>query len=90
MHLKSQLALKGYDPDEHLVQVKSRDGRFLSEEDIIEAMTDDIALIVLPAFYIEVGKCLIWRRLTAAANERGIPIGFDLCHSVGAVEHSLA
>ena len=28
-------------------------------------------------------------RLTAAANERGIPIGFDLCHSVGAVEHAL-
>ena len=25
--LKSQLALKGYDPDDHLVRVKSRDGR---------------------------------------------------------------
>src|SRR5699024_10877070 len=24
-----------------------------------------------------------------AANERGIPIGFDLCHSIGAVPHEL-
>ena len=87
--LKSQLALKGYNPDEHLVQVKSRDGRFLEEEDIIEAMTDDIALIVLPSVLYRSGQMLDMKRLTAAANERGIPIGFDLCHSVGAIEHSL-
>ncbi|QUW23982.1 kynureninase [Sporosarcina sp. Marseille-Q4063] len=87
--LKSQLTLKGYDPEEHLVRVKSRDGRFLSEDDIIEAMTDDIALIVLPSVLYRSGQILDMKRLTAAANERGIPIGFDLCHSVGAIEHSL-
>lgn len=87
--LKSQLTLKGYHPDEHLVQVKSRDGRFLAEEDIIEAMTDDIALIVLPAVLYRSGQVLDMERLSAAANERGIPIGFDLCHSIGAVEHAL-
>ncbi len=41
--LQSQIRLKGLDPDEHLVRVKSRDGRTLSEDDIIHAMTDDIA-----------------------------------------------
>lgn len=87
--LKSQLALKGYNPDEHLVRVKSRDGRFLAEEDIIDAMTDDIALIVLPSVLYRSGQILDMKRLTATANERGIPIGFDLCHSVGAIEHSL-
>ena len=87
--LKSQLTLKGYNPDEHLVQVKSRDGRFLAEEDIIEAMTENIALIVLPAVLYRSGQVLDMERLSAAANERGIPIGFDLCHSVGAVEHAL-
>ena len=87
--LKSQLALKGYNPDEHLVQVKSREGRYLTEEDIIEAMTDDIALIVLPSVLYRSGQILDVKRLTAEAHKKGIPIGFDLCHSVGAIEHSL-
>lgn len=87
--LKSQLALKGYDPDEHLVSVQSRDGRCLMEEDIIEAMTDDIALIVLPGVLYRSGQVLDMERLTKAAYERGIPIGFDLCHSIGSVEHAL-
>ncbi|WP_338654244.1 kynureninase [Sporosarcina psychrophila] len=87
--LKSQLALKGFNPDEHLVQVKSRDGRFLNEDDIIEAMTEDIALIVLPAVLYRSGQILNMEKLSQAANEKSIPIGFDLCHSIGAVEHAL-
>jgi len=87
--LKSQLTLKGYHPDEHLIRAKSRDGRFLDEAYIIEAMTDDIALIVLPAVLYRSGQVLDMKRLTAAANERGIPIGFDLCHSIGSIEHEL-
>ncbi|MBO0587169.1 kynureninase [Sporosarcina sp. E16_8] len=87
--LKSQLALKGFNPDDHLVQVKSMDGRFLNEDDIIEAMTDDIALIVLPAVLYRSGQILDMEKLTKAANDKVIPIGFDLCHSIGAVEHSL-
>ena len=87
--LKSQLTLKGYNPDEHLIRVKSEDGRFLDEADIIAAMTDEIALIVLPAVLYRSGQVLDMKRLTAAANKRGIPIGFDLCHSVGSLEHAL-
>ncbi|WP_421101992.1 kynureninase [Sporosarcina psychrophila] len=87
--LKSQLGLKGFNPDEHLVQVKSRDGRFLNEDDIIEAMTEDIALIVLPAVLYRSGQILDMEKLSKAANEKSIPIGFDLCHSIGAVEHAL-
>ena len=87
--LKSQLQLKGYDPKTHLIRVKSRDGRYLQEDDIIEAMTDDVALIVLPAVLYRSGQVLDMEKLTKAANERNIPIGFDLCHSVGAVEHAL-
>lgn len=87
--LKSQLGLKGFNPAEHLVQVKSRDGRFLNEDDIIEAMTEDIALIVLPAVLYRSGQILDMEKLSKAANEKSIPIGFDLCHSIGAVEHAL-
>ncbi|MFD1929682.1 kynureninase [Sporosarcina siberiensis] len=87
--LKSQIALKGLDPAEHLVQVESDDGRFLSEDRIIEAMTEDIALIVLPGVLYRSGQVLNMEKIAAAANDRGIPIGFDLCHSIGSVPHSL-
>lgn len=87
--LKSQLELKGYDSETHLIRVKSRDGRFLQEEDIVEAMTDDVALIVLPAVLYRSGQVLDIEYLTAEAKKRGIPIGFDLCHSIGAVPHAL-
>lgn len=87
--LKSQLSLKGYDPEAHLIRVKSRDGRFLQEEDIVEAMTDEVALIVLPAVLYRSGQVLDLAYLTAEAKKRGILIGFDLCHSIGAVPHEL-
>lgn len=87
--LQSQLSLKGYDPEEHLIQVKSWDGRFIKEADIVEAMTDEVALIVLPAVLYRSGQILDIAYLTKAANERRIPIGFDLCHSIGAIEHDL-
>ncbi|GGD01489.1 kynureninase [Pontibacillus salipaludis] len=85
--LKSQLELKGYDPDEHLVQVKSRDGREIKEDDVIDAMTEDIALIVLPTVLYRSGQLLDIKRLTDEAHKRGILIGFDGCHSVGVVPH---
>ncbi|HEX5563830.1 MAG TPA: kynureninase [Sporosarcina sp.] len=87
--MKSQLAMRGYDPKEHLVRVKSRNGRILMEDDIIDAMTDDIAIIILPGVLYRSGQILDMERLTKAAAERGIPIGFDLCHSIGSVPHDL-
>lgn len=85
--LQSQIKLQGYDPDEHLIQVKSRDGRMIEEDDIIAAMTDDIALIFLPTVLYRSGQLLDIERLTKEAHKRGIPIGFDACHSIGAVPH---
>ncbi|MFD4703958.1 kynureninase [Gottfriedia sp. NPDC058432] len=85
--IQSQLRLKGFDPETHLIQVKSRDCRTIREEDIIEAMTDEIALIILPTVLYRSGQLLDIERLTKAAHERGIVIGFDGCHSVGAIPH---
>lgn len=87
--LKSQLKLKGYDPEKHLVLVKSKDGRTIDETDIIAAMTDEIALIVLPSVLYRSGQLLDMKTLTEEAHKRGIMIGFDLCHSVGAIPHQL-
>jgi kynureninase len=88
--LQSQLRIHGFDPDTHLVRVKSRDGRLLEEADIIEAMTDEIALIILPTVLYRSGQILDMNRLTGEANKRGILIGFDGCHSVGAIPHSFS
>lgn len=88
--LQSQLRLHGLNPDEHLVRVKSRNGQTLREEDIIEAMTDEIALIVLPSILYRSGQILDMERLTKEAHRRNILIGFDLCHSIGSIPHALS
>lgn len=85
--LKSQLSLHGFDHTSQLVRVKSRDGRTLNEEDIIAAMDEEVALIVLPSVLYRSGQLLNIRKLTQAAHERGILIGIDACHSIGAIPH---
>ncbi|RLQ93070.1 kynureninase [Falsibacillus albus] len=87
--LKSQLTLKGLSPEEHLIQVQSRDGLTIDEQDIIGAMTDDISLILLPSVMYRSGQLLDMKLLTKEAHKRGIFIGFDLAHSIGAIPHSL-
>ena len=88
--LGSQIQLRGLDPAEHLVKVESRDGRFLKEDDLIAAMTDEAALIFLPTVLYRSGQLLDVELLTAAARGRGIPIGFDAAHSIGAVPHAFS
>ncbi|WP_078547830.1 kynureninase [Litchfieldia alkalitelluris] len=88
--MQSQLKLHGYNPKTHLIKVKSGDGHLLKEEDIIEAMTADVALIVLPSILYRSGQILDLKRLTEEAHKREIIIGFDLCHSIGAIPHQLS
>lgn len=87
--LASQVRLKGYDPAVHLVLARSRDGRTLDEDDLIAAMTDEVALVVLPTVLYRSGQLLDIERLVNAAHARSIPIGFDCCHSAGSVVHRL-
>lgn len=86
----SQLVLHRLNPEKHAVIVKSRDGRTIHEEDIVNAMTDDVALAVLPSVLYRSGQLLDMEYLTKEAHKRGIVIGFDCCHSVGAIPHSFS
>ena len=88
--LKSQLQLKGLDSESHLIQVKSRDGNTLVTEDIIDSMTEEVTMIVLPAILYRSGQVLDMKTLTEEAHKRNILIGFDLCHSIGSIPHSLS
>lgn len=88
--VESQLRLHGLDPEECLVIVKSRDGRTIDEDDIIASMSDDIAVALFPSVLYRSGQLLDMERLTKEAHRRGIIIGFDCCHSAGAVPHSFS
>jgi kynureninase len=85
--LQSQIRLQGLDPDEHLIRVPSRDGRMIAEEDLVAAMTDEVALVVLPSVLYRSGQLLDIALLTKEAHSRGILIGFDCCHSAGITPH---
>jgi kynureninase len=88
--LSAQIRLRGGDPDEDLVLVKSRDGVLIEEDDIVDAMGGDVALALLPSVYYRSGQLLDMGRLTEEAHDRGILIGFDCSHSVGVVPHRLS
>ena len=85
--IQSQLALHGGDLADDLVRVPSRDGRTIDEDDIIAALTEEVALAILPSVLYRSGQLLDMERLAAAARERGILLGFDCAHSAGAVPH---
>jgi kynureninase len=85
---KSHLALHGLDPAEHLVVVPSNGGTRVDERDIIAAMSDEVAIAILPVALYRTGQILNVRKLTAEAHARGIMVCFDGCHSVGVMKHA--
>ena len=62
--IQSILKLKGFNPDEQLIRVKSRDGHTIYEEDIIRELNEEVAILILPTvlyrsgqlFNIEIGR----------------------------------
>lgn len=88
--IKSQLKLKGFSPDTHLKKVPSRDGHTLKTKDIIDAMSEDVALILLPSVLYRSGQILPMAQICKEAKKRNIIVGFDLSHSVGALPHELS
>ncbi|MCX6653577.1 MAG: kynureninase [Candidatus Bathyarchaeota archaeon] len=87
--LAGQIRLKGMDPEKNLIIVKSRDGRTISEEDIIAVMSDEVSICHLPSVYFVSGQLLDMKLLTKAAHDNGVIIGYDCCHSVGVIPHKL-
>lgn len=85
--IDSQVRLRGFSPEEAVKAVKSADGRTICEDAVIEAMTEDVAMILLPALLYRSSQLLDMQRVTDEARKRGIIIGWDLCHSIGAVQH---
>jgi kynureninase len=87
--LASHLSLRGLDPDTHLHVVPSRDGVTLDEADLCAAMSDCVQLAVFPAVVYTSAQVLDMARLARHAHARGVRIGFDCSHSIGAIPHEL-
>ncbi len=86
--IKSHLRLRGMEEND-LIQVGLAEEYLLNEDEIINNMTPDVALILLPSVLYRSGQLLDMNRITKEANRRGIMIGFDLAHSIGAIPHEL-
>ncbi|MEG0284202.1 MAG: aminotransferase class V-fold PLP-dependent enzyme, partial [Erysipelotrichales bacterium] len=86
----SQVKLHGFEIEDAVKIVKSRDGRMINEDDIIAAMSDDVALVHLPSLLYRSAQLVDMEKVTKAAHEKGIIIGWDLCHSIGAVPHDFS
>lgn len=88
--LQSHLRLRGRDSATDLILVQSRDGLTLDEDDIVAALTDDVQLVVLPSVIYTSGQLLDLPALARHAHRRGVLLGLDCSHSVGALPHRLS
>lgn len=86
----SQVKLHGIDPEVGVKVVKSRDGKTINEDDMIEAMTDDVCLILLPSVLYRSSYLVDMQKIADAARTKGIYVGFDLSHSIGSVPHDFS
>lgn len=87
--LQSHLRQRGLDPDRHLRLIRSLHGRNLEPADIVRAFAPDVQLVLLPAVQFVSGQMLDVAAVTRAAHDRGIMVGWDCSHSIGAVPHAL-
>lgn len=81
--LKSWLRLRGGE----LRLIPSRDGHTLADADVEAALGDDVAFALLPTVLYRSGQLLDVERWTRWAHARGITIGWDAAHSIGALPH---
>jgi kynureninase len=83
----SHLALHGRDPVRDLVVVPANAEHILDPDRIIQALTDDVAVAVLPSVVYTTGQRLDMARITQHAHRQGVFVIWDLSHSAGLFPH---
>lgn len=91
--LKSQMALKGIDPGENLIEIGPRKGELIvRNEDIIDAIKeagDALALVLISGVNFYTGQVLFMKSVIGAAHQAGAYCGLDLSDAVGNIELKL-
>ncbi|MES2800237.1 MAG: kynureninase [Bacteroidota bacterium] len=91
--LESQVKFHGLDPATHLLEVSPREGeQLIREEDIlaqIEALGDELALVMIGGVNYYTGQLFDMQKITAAGHAVGAIVGFDLAHAAGNINLKL-
>lgn len=82
--VRSQARFHGLDPDETVVRLKPREGEdTLRTEDVIAAVTDEVALVMLGGVNYLTGELMDIPTITEAGRKAGAVVGWDLAHAAG-------
>lgn len=91
--VRSQMELRGVNPDENLIFVLPKPGELtVRNEDIIRTIREtgeELALVLIGGVNYYTGQVFFMKSITSAAHEAGAYCGFDLAHAVGNVELKL-
>jgi kynureninase len=91
--IKTQIAHHGLDPKDALILARPRKGEFtIRTEDIvdlIEKHADQLAVVMFAGVNFFTGQLFDIEKITAAAQNQEITVGFDLAHAIGNVPLSL-
>jgi kynureninase len=91
--IKTQIAHYGLDPNDVLILARPRKGEFTIQTqdivDLINGHADQLAVVMFAGVNFFTGQLFDIERITAAAQTRGIVVGFDLAHAIGNVPLTL-
>ena len=89
----SQIAWRGLDPREALVELSPPEGTETIPEESIETYLEEhgahVALVLWPGVQYRTGQAFDLGRIARAAHRAGCTSGFDLAHSIGNMPHAL-
>jgi len=90
--LRSQIELRGFDPDEVIVFLPVNSDGVVLDDDLystIESNKDVLALIFLGGVNYYTGQVFDTEKITSVAHSHNIMVGFDLAHAAGNINLQL-
>lgn len=91
--VETQVRFHGLDPDQHIIELKPKEGAYaLESQDILDAIdthATELALILMPGIQYYTGQLMPMEAMAQKAAEHGIPFGLDLAHAAGNVAMKL-
>ena len=90
--LRSQVELRGFDPDESIVFLPVDSDGVVKETDVyatIESYKDELALVFLGGVNYYTGQVFNIKEITRVAHSHHILVGFDLAHAAGNIRLQL-
>ena len=88
--VRSQAALHGFDPETAVIRLRPRaDEDTLRTEDVLAALDDRVALVLLGGVNYLTGELMDIPMITKAGHAAGAVVGWDLAHAAGNVPLAL-